>query len=146
MFAVVKPGEQDMPNLSFILAYVDDVASSTALYGKLLDLEPVESSANFAMFAMPNHVMLGLWARQDVEPAANKPGGIELAFAMESEAALQKALAQWKALGLAVIQPPTKMDFGLTFTVTDPDGHRLRAFVPGEMAVHSQAELARAGA
>jgi predicted enzyme related to lactoylglutathione lyase len=135
-----------MPNLSFILAYVDNVARSTALYGRLLDLEPVESSPSFAMFAMPNNVMLGLWARHDVEPAANKAGGIELAFAMDSEASLQKTHAEWKALGLAVIQPPTKMDFGLTFTVTDPDGHRLRAFVPSEIAVHSKAELERAKA
>jgi hypothetical protein len=29
-----------------------------------------------------------------------------------------------------VIQPPTQMDFGLTMTAADPDGHRLRVFVP----------------
>jgi hypothetical protein len=31
------------------------------------------------------------------------------------------------------------MDFGYTFTVADPDGHRLRAYLPGAMAVHSSA-------
>ena len=33
-------------------------------------------------------------------------------------------------LGLKVIQEPTDMDFGFTFVVEDPDGHRLRPFVP----------------
>ena len=34
------------------------------------------------------------------------------------------------AQGAAVIQPPTEMGFGLAFTVLDPDGHRLRPYVP----------------
>lgn len=133
-----------MPNLSFVLAYVESVAKSTELYGRLLGLKPVESSPNFAMFALPNGLMFGLWAKPDVQPSANRPGGIELAFAVDSEAAVHTMLDEWKALGLAVIQTPTKMDFGLTFTVTDPDGHRLRVFTPSEIAVHSEKELRRA--
>eukprot|EP01035_Chromulina_nebulosa_P002685 gene2685-biopygen2256 len=31
----------------------------------------------------------------------------------------------------AVMLEPTQMDFGHTFVATDPDGHRLRVFVPG---------------
>ena len=119
-----------MSNLTTILAYVDDVPRSAALYGKLLGLEPAESSPNFVMFALPNQVRFGLWARRDVQPVATKAGGIELAFTLESDAAVYAAMAAWKALGLTVVQPPTKMDFGLTFTATDPDGHRLRAFAP----------------
>jgi hypothetical protein len=30
-----------------------------------------------------------------------------------------------------ILQPPTEMDFGRTFTAADPDGHRLRVFKPG---------------
>ena len=93
-----------MPNLNFILAYVDDALKSAALYSKVLGLEPVESSPNFAMFALPNHVMFGFWSRHDVVPAANKPGGVELAFTVENAAVLNATLAEWKALGLAIIQ------------------------------------------
>ena len=32
----------------------------------------------------------------------------------------------WKKLGLKVLQEPTDLDFGFTFIVEDPDGHRLR--------------------
>jgi catechol 2,3-dioxygenase-like lactoylglutathione lyase family enzyme len=132
-----------MSSLNFILAYVENAPRSAELYGKVLGLEPVESSPNFAMFALPNHVMFGLWSRHDVVPAANKPGGVELAFTVENAAVLNAALAEWKALGLTIIQEPTEMDFGLTFTATDPDGHRLRAFTPSETAVHSQQEMSR---
>jgi hypothetical protein len=31
-----------------------------------------------------------------------------------------------------VVQEPTRMDFGFTFVVADPDGHRLRPFVLAE--------------
>ncbi len=31
---------------------------------------------------------------------------------------------------LPIAQPPTAMDFGLTFVALDPDGHRLRVFAP----------------
>ena len=31
---------------------------------------------------------------------------------------------------IATLQAPTRMDFGLTFTASDPDGHRLRVFSP----------------
>jgi catechol 2,3-dioxygenase-like lactoylglutathione lyase family enzyme len=130
-----------MPNLSFVLAYVESPSKSAELYGRLLGLKPVEASPTFVMFALPNGLMLGLWARIEVEPSASRPGGVELAFAVDAAAAVHTTLAAWKALGLAVLQPPTKMDFGLTFIATDPDGHRLRVFTPSEVAVHSQREL-----
>jgi catechol 2,3-dioxygenase-like lactoylglutathione lyase family enzyme len=115
---------------SYVLAYVDNVPKSAALYGRVLGQEPVENSPNFAMFVLPNGVKLGLWARHDVKPAANAPGGIELCFAVDSDDAVRAMLAEWEPLDLTVIQPPTTMDFGFTFTATDPDGHRLRVFSP----------------
>lgn len=40
--------------------------------------------------------------------------------------------ARWRARGCVVLQAPTAMDFGYTFTVQDPDGHRVRVFAPEE--------------
>jgi len=34
---------------------------------------------------------------------------------------------EWGKLGIQVEQKPTDMDFGRTFVVVDPDGHRIRA-------------------
>lgn len=127
-----------MPATNFILAYVADVPRSVALYSKVLGLQPVENSANFAMFVQPNGVMIGLWANHDVKPAPTTPGGIEILFPVETRPELETLLKDWPALGLQIIQQPTQMDFGYTFTVADPDGHRLRAYLPGDTAVHSK--------
>ena len=119
-----------MTSPNFILAYVADAPRSAALYEKLLDAKPVESSPNWAMFAFGNGLALGLWSRDEVEPRATLPGGSEIGFPVESDAAVQITRDAWAKLGLKILQEPTRMDFGLTFTAADPDGHRLRVFAP----------------
>jgi len=115
---------------TFVLAYVADPAKSAALYRRLLDAEPVESSPNYAAFSLPNGVMLGLWGREQVEPRATLPGGMELGFPVASDEEVSRIRYRWAALGLRILQEPTRMDFGFTFTAADPDGHRLRVFAP----------------
>ena len=117
-------------NPNFILAYVADAPKSAALYSKLLDAQPVESSPNWAMFAFPNGLALGLWGRNDVEPKATLPGGTEIGFPVADDATVTSTRNAWEKLGLKILQEPTKMDFGYTFTAADPDGHRLRVFAP----------------
>ena len=115
---------------NFILLYVESPAASAAFYGDLLGRPPVESSPTFAMFALASGVMLGLWARHTVEPAAEGRGGGEIAFAVADTDMLHALHADWSGRALTIIQPPTDMDFGLTFAALDLDGHRLRVFVP----------------
>ena len=119
-------------NPDYVLAYVADAPRSAALYSKLLGAEPVESSANFVLFALPGGLKVGLWARDDVEPKATLPGGVELCFPVGDDTAVTLTRDAWAKLGLRIIQEPTRMDFGLTFTAADPDGHRLRVFSPGQ--------------
>lgn len=40
------------------------------------------------------------------------------------------AIGARKKRGLTILQEPVRMDFGTAFVATDPDGHRLRVFVP----------------
>jgi predicted enzyme related to lactoylglutathione lyase len=87
-------------------------------------------SPTFAMFALESGVMLGLWSRHTVKPAATPPGGGEIAFTVADIAALNAVHGDWRKRGLTVIQPPTRLDFGDTFVALDPDGHRLRVFAP----------------
>jgi catechol 2,3-dioxygenase-like lactoylglutathione lyase family enzyme len=122
--------EWAMTQMNYVLNYVADAPKSAALYAQLLGAQPVESSDNFAMFALPNGTALGLWARGDVEPKATLPGGSELGFQVESDDAVRLTMDAWVKLGLRIIQEPTRMDFGFTFTAADPDGHRLRVFNP----------------
>jgi catechol 2,3-dioxygenase-like lactoylglutathione lyase family enzyme len=120
-----------MPDINFVILYVESPAASAAFYTKLLGRPPVESSPTFAMFAMDSGLMLGLWSRHTVEPAAGgTPGAGEIAFTVADPAAVRAQHADWAKHGLRIIQPPAQMDFGFTFTALDPDGHRLRVFAP----------------
>lgn len=122
-----------MQSPNFLLLYVDSPAASAAFYGSLLGQEPVEVSATFALFAMTNGLMLGLWSRHTVEPAATSAGGGgELGFTVESREAVNSAYRTWRDKGLRMLQAPRDMDFGYTFVAVDPDGHRLRVFFPIE--------------
>ncbi|WP_042700042.1 VOC family protein [Azospirillum sp. B506] len=118
--------------LDFVLLYVDSPAASAAFYADLLGREPVEASPTFALFKAGNGLMLGLWSRHTVEPAATVPGGGEVAFTVADEAVVRDMHADWSGRGLTILQPPTAMDFGHTFVAQDPDGHRLRVFAPNQ--------------
>ncbi|MBU2819585.1 glyoxalase, partial [Acidithiobacillus ferrooxidans] len=50
-----------MPDPNFIILYVDNPLRSADFYTRLLTKSPVQSSQNFAMFALDSGVMLGLW-------------------------------------------------------------------------------------
>jgi len=116
---------------SYILLYVDSAAASAAFYAKLLGRPPVESSPTYAMFALESGVMLGLWSRHTVAPAATTPGGAtELAIALANADAVDAMHDDWRRRKLTIVQAPTDMDFGHTFVALDPDGHRLRVFAP----------------
>ena len=82
------------------------------------------------MFALDQGVMLGLWSRRTVEPAATPAGGGELGFPVGDDAAVDALHADWARRGMTIAQAPTKLDFGRTFVALDPDGHRLRVFAP----------------
>lgn len=119
-----------MAEPNFIILYVDNPTASADFYAALLGKPPVESSPTFAMFALRSGVMLGLWSRHAVEPAAAPMlgGGSEVAFAVESRDEVASLYHAWTGRGLRVAQKPADMDFGHTFVALDPDGHRLRVF------------------
>lgn len=117
-----------MPHPNLTILYVEDPAASAAFYADLLGREPIEASPTFAMFALETGARLGLWSRHTVEPAATAPGGVELAFPVGD---LDAEYQRWTTRHMPVAQPVTEMDFGRTFVVLDPDGHRLRVYAPG---------------
>lgn len=120
-----------MNHPNFIILYVDNCAASAAFYARLLDLQPVESSPNFALFKLNSGMMLGLWARAEVAPAVTAAaGGVEVVFDAPDRAAVEATHRQWQAMGLAFAQPPVAMEFGYTFVALDPEGHRLRVYCP----------------
>lgn len=120
-----------MTEPNFVILYVKDPSASAAFYADVLGRAPVEASPTFVMFALSTGVMLGLWLRDNVVPAADAaPGGAELAITVPNADAVRATHADWSRRKLPIAQTPTAMDFGLTFVALDPDGHRLRVFAP----------------
>ena len=116
-----------MPDPTTIILYVRDPLVSARFYARLLGREPIELHPNFAMHILAPGVMLGLWARHDVAPAATAPCGAgELGITVADRTAVIATHQAWRELGMPIIQEPMMMDFGFTCTGTDPDGNRLR--------------------
>ncbi len=119
-----------MPDPNFVILYVDSPVASARFYADLLGKPPIEEAPTFAMFALDSGVMLGLWSRHTVEPAAGPVGGGELAFTVSDAASVDATHADWSRRGVTIVQAPTPMEFGYNFVARDGDGHRLRVFAP----------------
>lgn len=107
-----------------IILYVDDPTTSARFYHALLGVAPIQQSPGFVLFPLPGGANLGLWRRDDVTPAGRDG---ELTLTTDDPDAVH---ALWAERGCRIIQPPTDMGFGRNVLITDPDGHRLRAFRP----------------
>ena len=118
-----------MTDPNFFILYVDNPLASAEVYAGLLGKQPLEAGPTFAMFALDSGVMLGLWSRHTVEPAALAGGGgSEVAISVADKETRQSMFSSWVKRSLVVVQQPVDMDFGHTFVALDPDGHRLRVF------------------
>lgn len=113
-------------NLGFVLLFVANPQKSSLFYQELLEMKPIEESPTFTMFALKNGVLLGLWSKYTAEPRVEaSPGASEICFPATDVDALYES---WSKKHLTVAQKPTDMDFGRTFVVLDPDGHRIRVY------------------
>ncbi len=121
-----------MRTLNYVLLAVRDPLASAELYTRLLGREPVEKASTFVLYVLPTGLKIGLWLAADVVPKPLQAGGVELSFTEDSKDAVRATYEEWMKLGLTILQEPTEMDFGFTFVAQDPDGHRLRPFVPAE--------------
>jgi hypothetical protein len=117
-----------MTTVNYLLLAVADPLKSAEIYGQILEAEPVSAAKTFVLYVLPNGLKLGLWQKEDMLPLTGKPDGADVSFSVADNDAVRALYTRWTGLGLKVLQEPTDMDFGFTFTVADPDGHRLRAF------------------
>ncbi|MTH48797.1 VOC family protein [Intestinirhabdus alba] len=112
------------------IIYVSYVMKSVDFYASLLHCEPVEKGPTFALFVLKNSFKLGLWSAYTVEPPVNEMPARATGEIIFTVAEREDVDAAYKLLGrelkVTVIQKPVTLDFGYSFTVIDPDGHRLR--------------------
>lgn len=118
-----------------VILYVADPIASAQFYAEALGLTTQYATPGFAMLNFSTGLELGLWKSEAVIPATQgKPAASELALALRNKAALQSSRDALAERGTPIAQEIEAMDFGTAFTVTDPDGHRIRLFVPREAA------------
>ena len=68
-------------DLGFVLLFVENPLKSSVFYQELFELDLIEESPTFVMFALNNGVMLGLWSKFTAEPRADAhPGASEICF------------------------------------------------------------------
>ena len=90
-----------MSNVSFLLVYVDDVATSEGFYASHPRPPGGRSPPpTFAMLPAGPGLMLGLWKRDGVKPPATSGGGGEIAFTAENDAEVDALCAEWRAKGV----------------------------------------------
>ena len=113
-------------DLGFVLLFVKNPQESSLFYQNLFEITCIEASPTFVLLALSNGIMLGLWNQYTAEPRVEaSPGAVEIAFPAEDPDALYEAWGQHR---LVIAQKPTTMDFGRTFVILDPDGHRIRIY------------------
>lgn len=112
------------------ILYVPNVIKSADFYASLFDLRPINVSPTFAMFVFENGFKFGLWSKYTVLPSVNNQpfnANGEITFKVQHKKDVDFLYNEWGAFReITIIQSPTEMDFGYTFTAIDPDGHRLR--------------------
>ena len=118
-----------MPHPTYYLLHVADPLASAAFYEQILGVAPVETAPTFSRFVLEGGVKLGLWSKATVEPAtAGAPGGSEIGIAVKAPAEVDAVAAAWDKFSPTILQAPVDMDFGRSFLIADPDGHRIRVF------------------
>ena len=118
-------------NAMFIL-YVSDPSASARFYAGALGAPVIHDAPDFALLVLGDGVQLGLWRTADVTPAAGEAtaAASELSVALPDADSLHALHDRLRDAGAPILQSVTALDFGLNFTVADPDGHRLRPYVP----------------
>jgi predicted enzyme related to lactoylglutathione lyase len=112
------------------ILYVPNVVKSADFYASLFDIKPINVTPTFAMFVFENGFKLGLWSKYTVQPPVETQhftANGEITFKVQHKADVDFLYNEWGAFReITIVQSPTEMDFGYTFTAIDPDGHRLR--------------------
>jgi catechol 2,3-dioxygenase-like lactoylglutathione lyase family enzyme len=120
-----------MTSPNSIILYVKDPAESERFYKDILGRDAAFSSPNFVAFPLDGGFTLGLWRRSNVEPQPSAIGNRgEIAFMVPGDNAVARQYDDWRKRGLPIAQDLVDLDFGPTFVVLDPDGHRLRVCEP----------------
>jgi catechol 2,3-dioxygenase-like lactoylglutathione lyase family enzyme len=123
----------DLPaRLSFVTLGVSDLGRAIAFYEALGWPRTVHDADGVAFFRLGGDVVLSLFPYEELVADARIEGGppkppfpgISLAVNVDSEEAVDTALAAAEAAGARILKPGTRAEWGgYTAYFADPDGH-----------------------
>ncbi|MBD0786274.1 VOC family protein [Vibrio sp. Y2-5] len=117
---------------SFVL-YVKDIETSKAFYSDVFDCEGQVLSPTFVYFPLEIGTSIALKQLATADPSSTVTGGgTELSLLVKDSETLHQLFNQWQAKGVKFLQVPTNLVFGHSAVAIDPDGHRIRLFVPNQ--------------
>ena len=112
-----------------LMLYVAKPETSATFYAELFGIQPVEQSPTFVLFILQSGLKLSLWSKHTVQPApAKSGGGCEFSMRVETQDAVNALYAKWRDMKADILMAPAQLDFGCSFVIADPDGHRLRVY------------------
>ena len=112
-----------------LMLYVSSPEVSADFYTTLFGIQPVEKSPTFVLFILQSGLKLALWAKHTVKPVpANIGGGCEFSMRVETRDAVNALYEKWHDLRAEILMAPAQLEFGWSFVIADPDGHRLRVY------------------
>lgn len=118
-------------DLNLTVLYVEDPARSAAFYRDLLGVETMAPTENFTAVPLPGGRLFGLWRKSVAKPEPQEAvGGFEIGVMIAEKDGVAAKFSSLEAAGHRIVQPLTVMDFGPTFVIADPDGHRIRFCEP----------------
>ena len=117
------------PRISMITLGVSELARSIKFYKDGLGFPQMDSPPEVAFFTL-NGTWLGLYGREalaeDAQVSATGQGfsGFSLAHNVDSEAAVEKVIAEAVSAGAELVKPPQKVFWGgYSGYFKDPDGY-----------------------
>ncbi len=112
-----------------MMLYVANPEASATFYAELFGIQPVEQSPTFVLFILQSGLKLSLWSKHTVQPVpAKSGGGCEFSMRVETRDAVNALYEKWRDLKADILMAPVQLEFGWSFVIADPDGHRLRVY------------------
>ncbi|WP_028974579.1 VOC family protein [Spirochaeta cellobiosiphila] len=112
-----------------IVLYVNDINASKKFYEQILEGEGLVLSPTFVSFNLSNLSLELKEKGSNIPEVTVTGGGAEICIKLANIEELEQVYKNWLASGISMLQNITDVVYGLTFTASDLDEHRIRVFV-----------------
>lgn len=119
--------EKLAPVANLQLVYVSDIERSTIFYTSLFKADPVFTTPRYVAFSAGGSCLFAIWSG-GAKPDLNAPRFSEIGIMLGNNDDVARLFNEWQQRipDFKVLQKPQMEVFGMTFLISDPDGHIIR--------------------